>query len=320
MNAIANLLCVIDPVSETQPALGRAAWLARHVGAHLELLVCYYNEYLAGVRYHDADSLQRLRDNVMQDQRTRLEALAEPLRKEGLQVTTRVTWDFPLYDGVVRHAARINADIVFKDTHHHWAISRGVFSNTDWNLIRNCASPLWFVKPQPLAARPVFLAAIDPMHENDKPASLDDKILRTAAALSAATEGEMHAFHAYDPRFALTAVVDNAYVPVPLLSEEVEKDMRERHQARFRELTEFHGVPEDRAHLVAGVTSQELPVLATDLEAAVVVMGAVSRTRIKRLFIGSTAERTLEHLPCDLLVVKPDWYRAPAAALEEPAA
>ncbi|MBT5219554.1 MAG: universal stress protein, partial [Woeseia sp.] len=39
-------------------------------------------------------------------------------------------------------------------------------------------------------------------------------------------------------------------------------------------------------------------------------MGAVSRNTMKRLFIGATAERTLEHLPCDLLVVKPSWFHS----------
>ncbi len=320
MNSKPRFLCVVDPTAEEQPALQRAAWLAGNVGAWLELLVCDYNEYFAVNRNLDAESLRRLREKVLYDHRTHLEALAEPLRQKNLVVATAVTWDHPLYDGIVRHAARIGADFVFKDTHHHWAVSRGVLSNTDWNLIRNCASPLWLVKPLPASGTPVFLAAIDPMHANDKPASLDDKILRTASALSKATGGELHAFHAYDPRFALTSVADNAYVPVPMLSIEIERDMRARHQARFAELTEFHEIPGANAHLVAGITSYELPALAESLRATVVVMGAVSRTRLKRLFIGSTAERTLEQLPCDLLVVKPDWYRTPVEILEEPAA
>jgi universal stress protein E len=49
-------------------------------------------------------------------------------------------------------------------------------------------------------------------------------------------------------------------------------------------------------------------------------MGAVSRNRWKRLFIGATAERTLEHLPCDLLIVKPDWFQTPAEISDERAA
>jgi universal stress protein E len=34
-------------------------------------------------------------------------------------------------------------------------------------------------------------------------------------------------------------------------------------------------------------------------------MDAVSRSRLKRIVIGNTAERVLDHLPCDVLIVKP---------------
>jgi universal stress protein E len=37
----------------------------------------------------------------------------------------------------------------------------------------------------------------------------------------------------------------------------------------------------------------------------IVVMGAVSRGRLKNIFIGNTAERVLDHLPCDVLIPKP---------------
>ena len=39
-----------------------------------------------------------------------------------------------------------------------------------------------------------------------------------------------------------------------------------------------------------------------------VVMGAVSRSGIKRLLIGNTAERVLNSLHCDVLVVKPAHF------------
>jgi hypothetical protein len=46
----------------------------------------------------------------------------------------------------------------------------------------------------------------------------------------------------------------------------------------------------------------------------------VARNRWKRLFIGATAERTLEHLPCDLLIIKPDWFRTPVESRSHEAA
>jgi universal stress protein E len=48
--------------------------------------------------------------------------------------------------------------------------------------------------------------------------------------------------------------------------------------------------------------------MAGALQADVVAMGAISRSGLKRVFIGSTAEDVLEHLPCDALIVKsPDF-------------
>jgi universal stress protein E len=87
--------------------------------------------------------------------------------------------------------------------------------------------------------------------------------------------------------------------------------MHEDHAKRFKEITEFHKVADENAHLVAGLTHEELPLIADKLKADVVVMGAVARNRWKRLFIGATAERTLEDLPCDLLIIKPDWFQSP---------
>jgi universal stress protein E len=39
-------------------------------------------------------------------------------------------------------------------------------------------------------------------------------------------------------------------------------------------------------------------------------MGAVSRSGLKRLLNGSTAERVIDEVSCDVLIVKPDSFRA----------
>ena len=47
---------------------------------------------------------------------------------------------------------------------------------------------------------------------------------------------------------------------------------------------------------------------ARRLSAAIVVMGAISRRGLKRIFIGNSAEQLLDELRCDLLVVKPAQF------------
>jgi universal stress protein E len=36
----------------------------------------------------------------------------------------------------------------------------------------------------------------------------------------------------------------------------------------------------------------------------------VSRRGLDRVFLGSTAERVLDRLPCDLLIIKPEGFSA----------
>jgi universal stress protein E len=311
MHELSKILAVIDPTVKEQPGMHRAAWLAKKTGAELELLICYYNEYLSGDRLFDSPSLEKARSEVISNHSRHLEELAEPLRAQGVVVTTSAGWDHPLYEGIVRHAVASGADLVVKDTHHHSAVARALLTNTDWNLIRTCPVPLWLVKPVDVADQPVFVAAIDPMNEHDKPAALDADILQTSKFIADKVGGHVHAFHSYDPRIAVATATANAYIPVSLPFDEIEQQMHEDHQKRFHEITSFHGIEDDKSHLVAGLTHEELPIVADELKAAVVVMGAVSRNRWKRLFIGATAERTLEHLPCDLLIIKPDWFQTP---------
>jgi universal stress protein E len=313
MKEISKILAVIDPTTKDQPGLRRAAWLAKKTGAELELLVCYYNEYLSGDRLFDSPSLEKAREEVLKSQQKHLEALAAPLRADGIDIRASAVWDHPLHEGIVRHAVSTHADIVIKDTHHHSAITRALLSNTDWNLIRTCPTRLWLVNPVEMSDTPVFVAAIDPMNQHDKPAALDDEILLLCKTLAGKVGGEVHAFHSYDPRIAVATATANAYIPVSLPFDEIEKQMHEDHQKRFREITKFHKIDDDKSHLVAGLTHEELPAIARKLGANVVVMGAVARNRWKRMFIGATAERTLEHLPCDLLIVKPDWFKTPVS-------
>lgn len=51
-----------------------------------------------------------------------------------------------------------------------------------------------------------------------------------------------------------------------------------------------------------------IPQVARLTRSSMVVMGAISRSGLKAAFIGNTAERVLDDLPCDLLVVKPQRF------------
>lgn len=312
-----RILVVVDPTADAQPAVERSALVARTTSARIELFVCAYDPLLAETRSADAASVAKSRAAYIENQLRRLHALARPLADAGVAVTVDAAWDSPLHEGIIRKALASNADLVVKDTHYHTALKRSIFSNTDWNLIRKCPLPLWLVKPRPTHSEPCFVAAIDPVHERDKPAELDDEILSTGIELAAALGGNLEVFHAFDVVSALAVTTGAMSAPLVLPVPELIDAVKTRHTDAVNSLTDRHKIARGRVHVEQGGTRDRLLALTERLGADVVVMGAVSRRGLARIFIGNTAEDVLDRLGCDLLIVKP---RAVAAALRARAA
>jgi universal stress protein E len=306
MNAIRNILVIVDPTADQHPAISKGALLAQKFGSRLELFVC---DTKASREARLATHMKtRAGEPFVANVKAILEGLAAPLRERGLDVTTETECADPLHAGLVDRTKRTSAELVVKDTHHHSLTKRTFLTNTDWHLIRTCPVPLLLTKANAWSTVPRILAAVDPGHANDKPAVLDNRILDCAFSLSRCLGGDLHLLHAYLP----ATIVAAATAASPSLSLSVsaedpaaeERQMREQLQALAAE----YRVNAENIHLEIGGPSEVLPRLAGSLHADVMTMGVISRNNLRRAFIGSTAEDVLEYLPCDALIVKsPDF-------------
>jgi universal stress protein E len=311
-----RILVVVDPTADAQPAVQRAAWITRSARARVELFICAYAPELLEAHSSHAD-ISKARKAHVENQLRRLHALARPIAAEGVDVHVDAVWDSPLHEAIVRKALAAEADLVLKDTHYHSALKRSIFSNTDWSLIRTCPAALWLVKPRATGSNPRFVAAVDPLHAHDKPAELDHAILTLAAELSAALKGQLDVFHSFDVAPVIAASGDGLSSPLALPLPELIDAVKARHMDAVYALTDGHGIERAHVHVEQGGTRARLVALTDRLRADVVVMGAVSRGALARVFLGNTAEDVLDRLGCDLLVVKPP---AVADALRKAAA
>src|SRR5690606_20094694 len=306
-----RILSVIDPTTDEQPAMERAARLAKALGARLELFICDYDQYLAGGRLFDSKGLEKARQSLLRNHRARLEKRAEALRGQGIEVDVDARWGRPLDRGIVQKVMDAQPMLVVKDTHYHPALRRSLLSNTDWNLIRSCPAPLLLVKPRAVADPPTVLAAVDPLHEHDKPADLDRAILSFAKELTQVLGGSLHVLHSFDIGPTLAAISGTPVSTVAIAVEEGTAAAREEHGKALEAHDADYGLPPKNLHLEPGVPHDVLVEQATARNADFVVMCAVSRSGVKRIFIGSRAERTLDRLPCDLIIIKPPGFQPP---------
>lgn len=300
-----HILVIVDPTVQTQPAVERAAWLAKCADVPLELFICDYDQYLAGKRSFDAKSLEKARESLIENHEQRLRKLAEALGAENLTVMVDAVWDRPLHEAIVRKVLRSNPGLVVKDTHYHSTIERSLFSNTDWDLIRDCPAPLLLVKPHEVGKDVSVIAAVDPVHERDKPADLDRRIVDIAVELADKTGARLDLFHAFDPSPAYAVSADSMAFPISAPMSEMMQALKQSHEEAMETLVERYELDDGSVHILEGDIREQLLGLAEKLATDVVVIGAVSRGALKRFFLGSTAERLLDRIPCDLLIVKP---------------
>lgn len=300
------LVAIKNPGSRSQPALRKAAQLAAASGARLELFHAISDPVYLDAFALEGMSLQQTQRQWRERELARLEKLAAPLRDDGLTVAVSSEWDFPAYEAVIRRAEQADADLIVAERHATRHVLPWLLRFNDWELLRRSPVPVLLIKrPQPWRKAGV-LAAIDPSHSFAKPAKLDGEILAAANLVSLALNGTLHVAHAY-PGTLLP--VDRLGAVSATLTATVEKRAARDARAAFNEAIEKAGVSKARKHFVAGHAVDVLPSIARKNHVGVVVMGAISRSGLKRLVVGNIAEQVLDALPCDVLVIKPADFK-----------
>jgi universal stress protein E len=301
MLELSRILVIIEPDEESLPALEKAVQLAKYADSELELMISDYNAYLEDGYYFDPVQAQKMRYEHGEHHIAEMEKLADPLREQGLTVSVSTAWGNPPYEEVVKRVEETKPSLVIKSTRHHNKLARVMLSNEDWELIRYCSAPLLLVKSHLWENSPVFIASVDPDHANDKPAALDKKIISTAQALASISGGDVQLFH-------------SAWLP-PLSGVYPVEPNEEEESKKLGELAKRNDICESATHWSGKDVLHALPEKVTELNASAVIMGAVSRSRLDRVLIGNTAEKILDRLECDVLVVKPDDMPPPAKVL-----
>jgi len=315
MSWIRQILADLDPRTDGQPALDRVRQVASASGARVELFLCASLEHTTGNLFFDAERIEQTRAEYMAGLEQWLDKCAGALSASGIEVHTSIAWHAPRFEAILDKAREIDADLILRSARAHSKLERLLISATDWELIRRSERTVWLVKRRPASAASAInvLAAVDPLHTEEKKVGLDKRILETAAAIAALTGGELHLFHAWQPGAAIApAIAAGPHVPMPVVRVDAEliEGMRKEREKLLANLAAPFDLPDERLHLREGAVTDELDEVVDAAQIDVVVGGGVSRGRLERLVIGSTSEAILESVDCDVVVVKPGKFGA----------
>jgi len=285
---------ILVPIRDLQAVpsttLRKAAALARTTGARIEL-------------FHAIEPAGSRGPENLDHAQQQLARIARSAWSRGCEVRTSVALESPPHEAIVKRAHDSKADLVLAAAHAHGRTKRLFLRNTDWELIRHSPAPLLLAKSRGLYHKPVILVAVDPFHAHAKPARLDEQLLAGAHDMARLLGGSVHVLHAYMP---LPANVEGPLgEPIAWENTELERIHAKQVRAAFDRLADKAKIAPAHRHLEMGDVAGELQAAVRRLRARLVVMGAVSRSGLRRILIGSTAERVLDRLSCDVLILKP---------------
>ncbi|OZG72083.1 universal stress protein UspA [Hahella sp. CCB-MM4] len=299
---INTILVVMDPTKTEQAIVGRCMNIAKAFDARVELFEAEFRTALESSYPFDTHALQQAREAYLSKRRRVLEEVAAQFASGGVQASVHVCWERPLYSAILERAGEIDADLIVKATHHHSLLNRALFTNTDWHLIREADVPLWFVREEhEWGSHLELMAAVDPLSFSEGVEKLNPKILTLAHQISSNLPSTLSVGHAYEPiPTGMLLEFDTVVSDYESYRDQVQAE----HQQALDRLLEEYVEPTTQVYFEEGAPDRFLPDCVNREGIDILVMGAVSRDGFDRLFIGSTAERVLEHIQCDVVVVK----------------
>jgi universal stress protein E len=303
------VVAISDLENRRSAALKKGTEIAERTGARLHLFHAYAPAPGLASTFDPRIADWIIRGSLSRH-RERLERLAAPVRRRGIDVRVDLIWDSPPHEAIVRHVLKQGADLLVADARRHSRPARWFLTCTDWELVRHCPCPLWFAKSPAGLQKVGVLAAVDPFHSHAKPARLDDRILQTARQVATLFRGKLAMGHAYAvPEYTMSDGTWNLPARTPLPASQLRRYETTVRKA-LDQLARRHRIPRASRFAERGDPAAVLPQLARRLSSRILVMGAVSRSGLSRLLIGNTAEQVIDAVNCDVLIVKPASFRA----------
>ncbi|NKB34022.1 MAG: hypothetical protein GKR91_13080 [Pseudomonadales bacterium] len=256
----------------------------------IKLISVGYERYLAHSFRSIGYDYEKLRREYLDRLGSAMEELVADKKADGYNISCEVGWAHPRYELIVKMAQEFNADLLIQHCRPYAKLEYHHLTHDSWELVRHCPLPLLLVKDSDWSEPLVVLAAVDPLHSHNKPLQLDKVIIDGAISLTEQIGGKLHVVHAF-------AEAARPFAPAGQIKDE--------HETAFNELVSNYDFDESQLHLLDETPVFALQQFGEQIHSDMVVMGAISRSRVSEALVGSTAEKVLDYIKTDILIMKP---------------
>lgn len=282
-----------DDPNHQPPEVKKALLLiSEKESAKLVLLGCGFEEYLHDNYSSFGENALERRKKFCQEMERRLQVFADSLADQGYNVQCCVHWTYPRFEQITKEAVARNVDLVIQHINPQQAAERHNLSHDTWDLVRTCDKPMLLIKDKDAdwGDEYIVLAAVDPSHSHHKPMGLDFLILDSASQITKLLNGNLHVVHAYSETGSVFTKSGSVL---------------ESHSQAVDELLTDYSIAADNIHLISESPTNAILQCEDAIDADITVIGVLSRSRLSKAIIGNTADRVLDYITSDMLIIKP---------------
>jgi universal stress protein E len=286
-------LLIIADIEDKCFATPRGLKLAAKLGYDVDVVAFTYAP-LKGLQVATAEQ-ENIRKRLLTKREHEVQTRIDKFKLPGQSVKLKVVWEKNIHHWVNKQCAGGKYTGVIKTGNRTESL---VHNPTDWQLLRECPSPVLLVAEKKWHQTKPVLVALDLSSEVATKRKLNDKVLGVAKGLADTLDVELEIIAAIEiPRLLsdLDLVDPIAYV----------KDAKEAMKPQIKKLATAHGIPEKAFHCKRGPVEKVITSHAAKVRAQIVVMGTVARKGVRARLLGNTAEKVLEHMKTDVLAIKP---------------
>lgn len=291
MAAKQRLVVAVEHSVNSTPAARAAAWLCRRLEA--SATVTYVVEPPSSTLLEPLD--ERLRLSHVEWAEEQLRATTK-LLFEGIDVDTRLVDEgVPVAEAICEVASKTGADLVVMGTHGRSAIEQAIFGSTAASVVRHAPCDVLTVRAggpdgdvttddEPLRSWVAAEGSVERIVCGIDFSECSTEALVRAWSLSQRFGAELHVVHAIELPF--WPLQDQT--PASL----VEPFSKKAYEVMNEQLDAL-GVEDARLYVLEGEPPRQILKLAEQVDADLVVMGTHGRTGLRRLAIGSVAEKVV---------------------------
>jgi len=275
-----KILVCTDGSPDSEGAITAALHLAKATGSTVVLLEVIF--YLAGYELQSPDALAPPMVNlelmqVMESAaRERLETWKAEAAREGVTLSPRVRTGSSAYDGILEEAGETQPDLIIMGRHGYTGLTRLLMGSVTARVIGH-----------------------SPCHVLVVPRGIALSFER----LLIASDGSPFSEAAWNEALSLAKTMGSALIGVAVAASDRDIPTATEAVRKMEAAAAEQGITLDTL-IPQGRPEEGIVKAAEFKQTSLIILGSHGRTGLKRLLMGSVAERVIGNAPCPVLVVK----------------